>query len=267
MRPAMSVQYHQPYPRLAPVEYPASDGKPMAETDLHRDEMLALIDTLREHFREDALAYVAGNNFIYYQEGNPCAVFSPDTYVVFGVEKKQRRTYKLWEERRVPAFVMEMSSQRTYREDVGKKKQLCARLGVAEYWLYDPEADVVRPPLKGFRLVPGSTGPRYHPIAPQRDGSLPSMALGVLFKLEKDYTLRCLDAATRTPLQRPQEARAAARQRDVVVRQRDELARQHDELARQRDELARQRDELARQLDASRRLVAQLKAGAAHPKQ
>jgi hypothetical protein len=32
------------------VDYPTSDGRPMAETDLHRDRMFDLITTLQDHF-------------------------------------------------------------------------------------------------------------------------------------------------------------------------------------------------------------------------
>ncbi len=232
MSQAMSISYAPPPPHRTPVVYPASDGKPMAETDRHRDEMLALIDTLKEHFRVADDVYVAGNNFIYFQQGNPCAVFSPDTYVVFGVKKKPRRVYKLWEEQHAPSFVMEMSSRKTYREDVGKKKRVCASLGVAEYWLYDPEADVVKPPLQGFRLVHGLAGPHYRPIVPAPDGSLPSAALGLVFQLESNHALRCIDATTGAALRRPQEARAAARQRDEAIDQRDEAIKQRDEARR-----------------------------------
>lgn len=50
--------------------------------------------------------------------------------------------YKLWEEGgRVPVFVMEVSSRKTWLEDIGNKKALCARLGVADYFLFDPEED------------------------------------------------------------------------------------------------------------------------------
>lgn len=63
-------------------------------------------------------------------------------FVVFGVPKRQRRVYKLWEEGARPAFVLELSSRGTWVEDAGNKKALCARFGVQEYFLFDPEAAV-----------------------------------------------------------------------------------------------------------------------------
>ena len=203
------------------IEYPAADGEPMAETDTHRDEMMALIESLKDHFRDEVDVYVAGNNFIYYEQGNPRSVFSPDTYVVFGVEKKQRRIYKLWEECIPPSFVMEMSSRKTMQEDIVTKKALCARLGVREYFLYDPEAEVLTPPLQGFRLMEGTAGRQYRRIKPDGDGAVFSEVLGLLLRLEDDHALRCIHARTGEPLRRPLEARDAARKCDEVLRERD----------------------------------------------
>ena len=68
-----------------PVIYPESDGKPMAEADLHRDQMVALIEALKHYFRYDAQVYVSGNLLLYYQESHPRKSVAPDVFVVFGV--------------------------------------------------------------------------------------------------------------------------------------------------------------------------------------
>jgi Uma2 family endonuclease len=217
------------------VEYPESDGEPMAETDWHVSEMMALIGSLQHRYRDAADVYVAGNNFVYYEEGNPKAVFSPDVYVVKGVQNKLRRVYKLWEEQQAPCFVMELSSRKTWLEDIGNKKALCARLGVDEYFLYDPEADVVKPPLQGFRLVEGD----YRRIEPRPDGSVESKALGLVLRLDDQLRLRAVDARTGERLLRPEEARERAREAE---RERDQARRERDQAQR---EIARLRRELA----------------------
>ena len=38
---------------LLEIEYPTSDGKPMAETDFHRKIMVDQIETLDHHFAAD----------------------------------------------------------------------------------------------------------------------------------------------------------------------------------------------------------------------
>ncbi len=52
------------------IEYPTG-GKPMAETDVHRDDMVDVIDSLRYHFVDDPNVYISGNLLLYYEEGNP----------------------------------------------------------------------------------------------------------------------------------------------------------------------------------------------------
>jgi Uma2 family endonuclease len=54
--------------------------------------------------------------------------------------QKPRLTYKVWEEVKVPDFVMEFSSKSTYRNDLGEKMELYASLGIRDYVLYDAEA-------------------------------------------------------------------------------------------------------------------------------
>jgi Uma2 family endonuclease len=212
------------------IEYPESDGKPMAETDLHRDEMVEAIEALKQRYRDDAQAYVAGNLLIYYEEGNIHARFAPDVFVVFGAGKRRRRIYKLWEEKRPPAFVLEVTSRGTRREDTRTKKALCAKLGVAEYFLYDPAAEYLKPPLQGFRLVSG----QFQPIPPDAEGRVPSKVLGVLFTVENDG-LRFIDQNTG--------------ERSLQIREQAESARQQGELAKQQAKRAKRAEERAEQAE------------------
>jgi len=220
------------------VEYPESDGEPMAETDTHRCEMNALIEALEERFRDQSDAYVAGNNFLYYEEGRPNAVFSPDVYVVLGVEKRRRRVYKLWEESVAPCFVMELSSRKTWLEDIGNKKALCARLGVAEYFLYDPEADVVKPPLQGYRLQGSGPQAEYRRIQPRDDGRLESEQLDLILWLDDALQLHCSDARTGERFLRPDESRQARRDAEKRVDSAEKRAQSAErELARLRAQM------------------------------
>lgn len=70
------------------IVYPTSDGKPMAETDIHRDLMTDFIWMLKQHFKDKSNVYVSGNLLIYYEKGEPRKSISPDVFVVFGVEKR-----------------------------------------------------------------------------------------------------------------------------------------------------------------------------------
>src|SRR5438094_217749 len=172
------------------VIYPDSDGKPMAETDVHRDWMVCIIERLKWRYRRKRV-YVSGNLLIYYEEGNPKKCVAPDTFVVFGVHPGRRRIFKIWQEGKGPSFVLETTSDKTRREDQKQKKELYARLNVPEYFLYDPLGDWLDPPLQGLRLVNGE----YERIPPEPDGSVVSKVLGIRFVLE-DGDLAMFDVVT-----------------------------------------------------------------------
>ena len=131
------------------IDYPETDGQPMAETPEHRDAMIDAIQVLRKHFAPRPDVYVSGNMMMYYKEGEPRHSVSPDVFVAMGVEDKDRRTYLLWREAKGPDFVLEVTSRSTRRNDQRTKRALYERMGVAEYVLYDPLGEYLEPPLQG----------------------------------------------------------------------------------------------------------------------
>lgn len=148
----MSVYYPE---TLQPtIEYPESDGEPVAESEPQLLSLLYSVAALRVYFQNQPDAYVVGNILFYYEEGNPKAVVAPDVMVVTtGSNKRKRRSYMLWKEKRVPDFVLEITSKSTVSVDQGVKRGVYAYLGVREYFLYDPTSDYLDPPLQGLRLV------------------------------------------------------------------------------------------------------------------
>jgi Uma2 family endonuclease len=189
------------------VYYPESDDQPMAETEIHLEETIYLIEALKDRFRDAQDVYVGGDMFLYYVQGSPRHVVAPDVFVVFGVPKRKRRIYKLWEEGQPPALVIEVTSEDTRRKDLGSKKDLYERLGVQEYLLYDPLGDYLNPPIRGFHLVGGL----YVPMTLGKDGAIQSFTTGLTFRMEEDH-LRLIDTSTGQPLLRGEEARELARQ-------------------------------------------------------
>ncbi len=164
--------------------YPESDGAPVAESDPTRNYLFYGVETLKTHFQNRQDVYVSGNLFIYYEQGVPSAVIAPDVFVIFGVSNRERRLYKAWEEKdRLPSFVMEITSRTTKANDGRDKPLIYARLGVAEYFQYDPTSDYLNPPLQASRLVDGV----YQPISPvsREDGSVSiySEVLGLELRL------------------------------------------------------------------------------------
>ena len=136
------------------IEYPSSDGEPMAESDITRDYMTYGVEALKLHFHKRWDVYVSANSFVYYEEGNKSAVVAPDIYVVFGVKKRQRDNYKIWKEAGIaPQFVLEITSETTQDIDQETKPETYRSLGVKEYFQYDPSGDYLNPILQGVRLV------------------------------------------------------------------------------------------------------------------
>jgi Uma2 family endonuclease len=180
--------------------YPTSDGRPMAETDWHRDIMYALIKVLQAFFASDPLVYVSGNLLLYYVPGNKRRHVSPDVFVVKGVHKHQRPYYLLWEEKKSPNLVIEVTSSSTKSEDLKKKFLLYQDvLRVQEYFLFDPFEDYLDPSFQGYRLRQG----KYVSIRPM-GGRLPSSVLGL--QLERDgLDLRLFDPKADKWLLTPEE--------------------------------------------------------------
>ena len=65
------------------LNYPTTDGKPMAETDIHRELMFALIHRLQYWFADVPKMYVSGNLLLFYVKGNKRKHVSPDVFVVW----------------------------------------------------------------------------------------------------------------------------------------------------------------------------------------
>lgn len=63
------------------IEYPESDGKPMGETDLHRDWMVRLLEIFRQRYAGQRV-YIASDLLVYYVEGTPSKFVVPDCFVV-----------------------------------------------------------------------------------------------------------------------------------------------------------------------------------------
>lgn len=192
-------------------DYPESDGLPMAETTYHWNVMVDTAQALTSWYKETPNVWVGSNLYLYYKKRTPGV--APDVLVVRGVDKRERRTFKVWEEGgHVPFFILEATSESTRDKDEGKNKTIYEALGVEEYFLFDPLGEYLKPRLQGFRL----TTRGYQPIPRSTDGSLPSRTTGLILRPE-GVRLRLVDAATGAPLlwreeiEAKLEAEAAAR--------------------------------------------------------
>jgi Uma2 family endonuclease len=208
----------------------------MAETPLHRKNLADQIAVLDAWFADNPQVYVSGNMFVYYVRGDRLKHVAPDVFVVQGVPKdKPRKTYRIWEEGKSLDAIIELTSQSTREEDEEDKFFLYRDvLKVPEYFLFDPYAEYLVPPLKGYRLIRR----KYIPIEPV-GGRLPSEVLRLHLEANGPE-LRLYDPAAGRWLPTPAERIVEA-----------ETARQQAETARRQVEAENQR--LRRELDALRR--------------
>ena len=205
----------------------------MAENDWQLHAMIDALSVLDRYFEDREDVYVSGDLLIYYEEGNPKARVAPDVFVVFGVPKRKRPTYLLWQEGQVPAFVLEVASPGTWREDEGRKAALYERLGVREYWQYDPTGEYLGLNLKGRRMAAGRYAPQ--PVVESLDGTLllRSETLGLDLRVkgeemnffdsqtgERLLNLREQDAARRAAESRARTAEARVAELEAALRER-----------------------------------------------
>jgi Uma2 family endonuclease len=217
-------------PEPLPADYyPDSDGQPLGETPRHVKNMRYAIEPIETWLEDDPNAVVAGNMFVYYQRGDRTKHVSPDLFVVFGVPKNtdpERRSYRVWEEGKAPGLEIELTSESTREEDLEDKMAIYRdTLKVREYFLFDPYAEYLDPPLQGYRLVRG----KYQRIKPV-DGRLPSKVLKLHLEAQGEL-LRFYNPETGQLLPIPPEERQARQQAEA------ELQRAEAEVERLRREL------------------------------
>ena len=237
-----------PDPAPVEIEYPSSDGQPMAENDKQANAMVDLFGPLRARYAPAENVYVGIDLLIYYQRGDKERKVAPDVFVVRGVPKRSRDTYQIWEEGKAPDFVLEVASPSTAGYDAEDKMDLYARLGVREYWLYDPKGGLPKPRLQGYAL----SGAKYRRLRGRKRAGVKvavwSRVLDLELRFEADR-LRLWDPAAKEYLLTLEEEKAA-RQQAESEREEEKAARQQAEI---RAEAAEQRvAELEAALKAAR---------------
>jgi Uma2 family endonuclease len=238
----------------AAIEYPESDGKPMGETDLHRKWMIRICDLLSWRYRGQRV-YVSSDMLVYYQQGSPARFVVPDDFVVKDCEPRERRVFKIWEEARTPEVVFEVTSASTQREDTVFKTQLYARIGIKEFFLYDPTADYLDPPLRGFRLDEYG---EYSPITQDQTGAICSAELDALLRLEEGQ-LVMYDRRSGQKLLTESEAERAAKEAERAAKEGEAAARKAAEA--RADEEIRLRQAAEEELQKLREQLKRLEEG------
>ncbi len=222
-----SFAKHPPYEDVVDdlsIEYPSSDGEPMAEDDAQLTAMIDAISSLREWFDSREDIYTGGDMLVYYRINDNETRVAPDVFVVLGTEKHKRSSWIVWREGKAPDFVMEMASGSTWRRDMREKRDIYAEMGVTEYWRFDPSGEYLAPHLIGEHLTEGE----YQGLTLEEDeqGSLRghSAVLGLDLYVLPGPELRFRDPVSGEWLRTPHEEAAARREAE------DENARLREQL-------------------------------------
>jgi Uma2 family endonuclease len=222
------------------IEYPDSDGKPVAENTKQARWITVLFGNLCALFRESADVFVAMDLFWYAAQGHPEVRTAPDVLAVLGRPKGDRGSYKQWEEAGVPVTVVfEVLFPGNTVPEMADKFAFYEDHGVEEYYIYDPDTNRLQvfvrrgEALVRVRQVDGYVSPR---LRIRFDLSGPEMV--VLYPDGRRFlTFEEVES------ERERHARLAAEARAAKAEQRVEDAEQRAENAQRRAENAEQRTE------------------------
>jgi Uma2 family endonuclease len=132
------------FPRPADVVYPESDGQPMADNTLQFETITTIKGGLDAVFMDAPMVFVAGDLLWYPVEGNNLVRVAPDIMVVFGRPKGHRGSYQQWLEDGIPPrTTFEVLSHSNRPGEMIRKFQFYERYGVDEYYIYDPENELL----------------------------------------------------------------------------------------------------------------------------
>ncbi|MHC5760722.1 Uma2 family endonuclease, partial [Nostoc sp.] len=158
------------------IIFPPGDiysDEPPLESDLHREQIDLLIRLIKWWWRDREDFYATGNLTIYFSPNQKKSeeFRGPDFFVVLDTEKKDRKSWVVWQEDgKYPNVIIELLSNSTASVDKGLKKQIYQNtFRTPDYFWFDPN----NLELQEFHLVDG----QYQELVPTESGWLWSQQL------------------------------------------------------------------------------------------
>ena len=129
------------------ADLPYEDDEPLAESDYQLEPLDYAYNGLSTWFEDRADVAVQADMFVHYlvagEDGKrERRMLAPDVFVIFGVPKRQRFSYVVWDEGKPPDFVLEILSGSTWRRDTVDKKAIYEAMGVARVLASRPRRPV-----------------------------------------------------------------------------------------------------------------------------
>lgn len=167
------------------ITYPEQREDDMGETSIHIKLITKFLWMFLLFFREREDVFLSGNMNLYYEEKNPNKWYTPDLLIAFGVPNHERSSYQVWKEKVFPQVIIEVASDKTWDNDIGKKYKDYEHFGAEEYYILDPEFDFLPAPMLAFHR----NGERLL-SAPVNDGRIFSPRLGLeIVRTENNFRL------------------------------------------------------------------------------
>ncbi len=235
------------------IEYPDTDGEPIAENTLQFQWIMTIQGNLDALFARDPMVFVAGDLFWYPVKGDPKIRIAPDTLLVFGRPKGHRLSYKQWEEGSLaPQVVWEVLSLSNRPKEIDFKYDFYEQHGVEEYYVYDPD----RCTMEGWLRRDG----RFQSI-PEMNGFV-SPRLGIRFDTSGDELVLYRPDGHRflTFLELNEQAEAAKQQAEAAKQQAEAAKQQAAAAQRHADEERHEKEQARLQAAEAKKRAEQLAA-------
>jgi Uma2 family endonuclease len=197
---------------------PFFEEESMPESIVHAQLVRYLVALLQWLFQGSLCAICENFAFLPPLE-DPGPPVAPDIAVIKGVALRPLSSWRIGTTGPAPQVVLEILSAETWKKDLEEKPDIYARLGVHEYFAYDPNpsplAPATRERLFGWRR--DALSGRMAPLVPNADGSLWSEELAS-FLVPDEQLLRLTDRHRQLRLTEA-EAEARARWAEAAARQ------------------------------------------------
>ncbi|WP_198262628.1 Uma2 family endonuclease [sulfur-oxidizing endosymbiont of Gigantopelta aegis] len=151
----------------------------MGETTMHFQARVSATEVLRRFYgNQGKKVFIASDLHTLYPGER---AFYPDLLVVFDVSDHHRSSWNVLREKKGLDFALEILSKGTRRKDKVEKLNLFARIGIPEYFMFDPDKYT----LKGYSL----DGSAYQEIPAVSGKGVYSNMLGLHMRVD-NYKLR-----------------------------------------------------------------------------
>ena len=240
----------------ASLDYNPDEKEPLPDS-MYQDpilqELLPILSTRYAGSGRSRENFLGSNTIVCYDPANLNRRVMPDCYLALGVDVeaiRRRKIYLPWEVGKPPDLVLEVGSESTGREDLGRKRGIYAQIGVGEYWRLDVTGgDYYGEPLVGEELVEGQY--QRFPLTTEPDGILkaysPLLDLYLCWEREWFYFY---DPVSGDYLRNLADAEEALFDREAALRDREAALQAEREARRDREAALRAEREARQQAEA-----------------